>query len=242
MHRRPHRSAFLAAALLAAAARAAPSAELLDLAGRVHYGFYNAEPAAIEAALAALERLGDSPEVAYYRDLAALRRAQLGAVDRASRERLEACAERDVAAAGDKRARAEAWVLVAACAELAGDDGRRAEALVRARALDGDNPRIALVEAWALARAAGADPARRTEAERRFALAAEAFDAWTPALDDPDWGHAEALAALAAAALERGEARRARDLIERSLLLVPGYRAALDLRVALQAARGERAP
>lgn len=229
-----------AAALAGAAAHAAPSAELLDLAGRVHYGFYNAEPAAIEAALTALERLGDSPEVTYYRDFAALRRAQLGAADRASRARLEACAERDVSAAGDKRVAAEAWVLVAACAELARDDGRRAQALARARALDEDNPRIVLVEAWALERAAGNDAARRAEAERRLELAAEAFDAWTPSLHDPDWGHAEALTALAAAALERGEARRARDLIERSLLLVPGYRAALDLRVALRGARGDR--
>ena len=35
----------------------APSAELLDLAARVHYGYYQAEPRAIEAAMTALQRL-----------------------------------------------------------------------------------------------------------------------------------------------------------------------------------------
>ena len=65
----------------------------------------------------------------------------------------------------------------------------------------------------------------------------EAFDAWEPTLDDPDWGEAEALAALAAAALERGQTRVARDFIERALLLAPDYRAALDLRVTMQSAR-----
>ena len=69
----------------------------------------------------------------------------------------------------------------------------------------------------------------------------EAFEMWTPSLDDPDWGYAEALTALAAAALERGQARAARDSIERALLLAPDYRAALDLRIAMQSARsGER--
>jgi tetratricopeptide (TPR) repeat protein len=237
MHRPGRSIAVLAAAAFAAAVHAAPSAELLDLAGRVHYGFYHAEPAAIETALAGLERLAESREVTYYRDFAALRRAQLGGADRAGRERLKACASRDIALSGDKRVAAEGWVLVAACADVGGDDNRRTQALARARALDADNPRIALVEAWALRRAAGADAARRAEAERRLAQAADAFDAWTPSLDDPDWGHAEALTALAALALERGEARRARDLIERALLLAPGYRTALDLQTALQGAR-----
>jgi hypothetical protein len=46
------------------AAHAAPSQELLDLAARVHYGYYHGEPRAIDAAAEALDRLADSPEVA----------------------------------------------------------------------------------------------------------------------------------------------------------------------------------
>ena len=225
-----------ALAAAAAAAHAAPSAELLDLAARVHYGYYHADARTIEAALTALDRLGDSPEAFYYRDFAALRRAQLGNADRSALTRLGACAERDVPSGLDKRFAAEAWVLVAACAQLAGDDGRREQALSHARERDDDNPRIALVEAWALAGAAG-DDAERDAASAKLTAVVEAFDAWAPSLDDPDWGHAEALTAMAAAVLQRGQARTARDLIERALLLVPDYRAALDLRAELHGSR-----
>jgi tetratricopeptide (TPR) repeat protein len=218
------------------AAAAAPSAEVLDLAGRVHYGYYHAEPRTIAAAAEALERLGDSPEVLYYRDFAALRRAQLGNNDRAGAERLRACAQREPQPKLDKRSAAEAWVLAAACAQTAGDDGRRERALALARELDDDNPRIALVEAWAMAQAAGKDAEERDAVSAKLTAVVEAFDAWEPALDDPDWGEAEALTALATAALDRGQTRAARDFIERALLLAPDYRAALDLRVAMQSA------
>src|SRR5688572_25205764 len=143
---------------------AAPSAEVLDLAGRVHYGYYHAEPRTIDAALTALDRLGDSPEVVYYRDFAALRRAQLGGNDRAGAERLRACAQRDAQPGHDKRFAAEAWVLVAACAQVAGDRGRRERALALARDRDDDNPRIALVEAWAVIQDAGEDATKRAAA------------------------------------------------------------------------------
>jgi hypothetical protein len=230
----------LAGLIGACAANAAPSAEVLDLAARVHYGYYHAEPRAIDAALTALERLGDSPEVLYWRDFAALRRAQLGATDRGGAERLRECAHRDPESKLDKHFTAEAWVLAAACAQVAGDGGRREQALASARERDDDNPRIALVEAWALLEEAGTDAASRDAASTRLAAVVEAFDAWEPSLDDPDWGYAEALTALAAAALERGQTRIARDYIERALLLAPEYRAALDLRVAMQSARGDR--
>ena len=235
-------AAFASMAALGLAAAAAPSAEVLDLAARVHYGYYHAEPRTIDAAAEALERLGDAPDVLYWRDFAALRRAQLGANDRAGVERLRACAERDAPPKLDKRVAAEAWVLAAACAEVAGDEGRRDRALAIARERDDDNPRVALVEAWAMMRAASGDAAERAAVQAKLTAVVEAFDAWEPALDDPDWGEAEALTALAAEALEHGQARTARDFIERALLLAPDYRAALELRVAMQSSqRGGRA-
>ena len=233
-------AALLGLAAAPFAAHAAASAEVLDLAARVHYGYYQAEPRMIDAALTALDRLGDSPEVVYYRDFAALRRAQLGGADRAGTERLRACAQRDPQPGQDKRVAAEAWVLVAACAQIAGEAGRRERALALARERDDDNPRIALVEAWAMTQAAGTDTAKREAASTKLEAVVEAFEMWAPPLDDPDWGYAEALTALAARALERGQARTARDYIERALLLVPDYRAALDLRATLQGARGDR--
>jgi hypothetical protein len=235
MHKATATIAGLAAAAFAASA--APSAEVLDLAARVHYGYYHAEPRAVEAALTALERLGDSPEVLYWRDFASLRSAQLGASDRISVERLRECAQRDPQPKLDKHFTAEAWVLAAACAQVAGDDGRREQALALARDRDDDNPRIALVGAWAMIGEAGTDAASRDAVSKNLAAVVEAFEAWEPSLDDPDWGYAEALTALAAAALERGQARAARDYIERALLLAPDYRAALDLRVTMQSAR-----
>ena len=70
----------------------------------------------------------------------------------------------------------------------------------------------------------------------KLTAAVAAFAAWTPSIDDPDWGNAEALTALAANALERGQLRMARDLVEQALLLVPEYLEAVELRVALQSA------
>jgi hypothetical protein len=125
-------------------------------------------------------------------------------------------------------------VLAAACAQVAGDGARRDEALAFARERDDDNPRIKLVEAWG---AAEDDAARDEAAATRLMSVVAAFEAWEPSLDDPDWGYAEALTALAGTALERGQTRTARDYIERALLLAPDYRAALDLRVAMQSAR-----
>jgi len=231
----------LALASLPGALHAQASAELLDLAARVHYGYYQGDPRTIEAAETALDRLGDSPEVLYYRDFAALRRAQVGVNDRAAARRLGECAQRQMPPALKKPAAAEAAVLVAACALLSGDGRRLAQALALAREHDDDNPRLALVEAWALQRGQGSGPAQREAAAAKLAAAVEAFDAWTPSIDDPDWGHAEALTALGASALERGEVRAARDLFERALLLAPDYRVAVELRAAVQGRAGNRA-
>jgi tetratricopeptide (TPR) repeat protein len=224
-------------ALCAQLAIAATSAEITDLAGRVSYGFYYGDARAIEAAQSALERQGDSPEARYYRDFAALRRAQLGSFDRAASQGLEACADRDVDPKQKGVAAAEAWVLVAACAFVANDERRVVEALEFARANDEDNPRIALIEAWRVQREAGTAAAESPEVGAAFEAAVAAFDAWTPAIDDPDWGNAEALVALGQLALARGETREARDLMERALLLVPDYRLAVELRGKLQGNR-----
>src|SRR5262245_42583939 len=107
-------------------ARAEISAELLDLAGRVHYGYYQGDERAIDAAQAALDRLADSPDVLYYRDFAALRRAQLRGRTRGGDARLSDCARRTVDPKLEGRPAAEAWILVAACA-LTADDTRRFE-------------------------------------------------------------------------------------------------------------------
>ena len=227
-------------ACLALPARAQLSADVLDLAARVHYGYYQADERAIDAAQTALDRLEDSPEVIYYRDFAALRRAQLGSSTRGGEARLNDCARRAVDPKTEARAAAEAWILAAACALTAGDTRRFEHALARARERDDDHPRIALLEAWALERSAGEDRAANAQVEAKLTAAVAAFEAWSPSVDDPDWGEAEALAALGESAFARGDVRAARDLLERSLLLAPDYRRAVALRTAVQGARGEQ--
>jgi len=213
---------------------AALAPELADLAGRIDYGFYNEDARAIEAARTTLKRLGDSPDVNYYRDFAALRLAQLEPAERARTALVSDCAGRAVAPDAKGPAAAEAWILVAACAEVAHSGRRVEQALERARALDDDHPRIALVEAWTLQRELADDAALRDAVTEKWQEVVAGFDVWNGSPDAPQWGHAEALAALGEFALARGEARTARDLIERALLLAPDYRFAMELRGRIQ--------
>jgi tetratricopeptide (TPR) repeat protein len=116
------------------------------------------------------------------------------------------------------------------------------QALAHARELEPSNPRIALIDAWLVsARPALADASVRDEAVKKLEAAADAFAAWSPTPDVPDWGEAEALAALAELYLTRGELRDARDLLERALLVAPDYRFAVDLRAQLQGSRAAAA-
>ncbi len=203
--------------------------ELLDLRARIDYGFYNAEPRAIVAAVSALERLDESPELSYLHDYAALRLAQLDASGAREAKRLKACADR--APEGDDDDAAEAWILVAACGGVAGAPERRiAQALDRARALDKSNPRITLVEAWQARRLAAAERSSDPALRAKWQQAVSAFDARQTPAGTADWGQAEALTALAAVMLDSGEARAARDLIEQALWLAPDYRSAVELR------------
>jgi tetratricopeptide (TPR) repeat protein len=234
-----------------AAANVSP--ELSDLAGRIDYGFYVEDARAIEAAHSALGRMSDDdPNVRYYRALAAFRRAQLGAQQGEPADELVAdciasatpveSAERLPRAAAEARAKAaaEAWILVAACAGYAGRsdpakglarDRRGEQALAKARELDSGNPRIALLDAWLVSRRpALADSEARDAAVEKLEAAVEAFSVWSARPGAPEWGEAEALAALGEVYLARGEARGARDLIERALLLAPDYRFAVELR------------
>jgi tetratricopeptide (TPR) repeat protein len=210
---------------------AASSVEIADLAARIDYGFYNDDTQAIAAARAALERLGDSPVVRYYRDYAALRRAQLNPADRAfARE----CSEHDVPAGLVPAEAAEAWVLVAACAVVAQQSVRRVElALGRARDLDRRNPRLALVETWILRTGAAGDARVNDDLSAKLQQTLEAFGSWRAPPNSPDWGEAETLAALGETALARGETRTARDALERALLIAPDYRFAVELRARL---------
>lgn len=240
-----------------ATANAGASLELADLGGRIDYGFYVGDARAIADAMSALKRMSnDDAAVRYYRAFASFRLAQLGgehaasdAQDCARNATVQEPTEHLTRAAADARARAsvEAWLLVAACAGLTtraepakglAHDKRLVQALARARELEPSNPRIALLDAWLVSRRpALADAAVRDEAIAKLEAAVDAFSAWAPPPDAPNWGEAEALASLAEVHLARGELRDTRDLIERALLVAPGYRVALELRTQLQGSK-----
>lgn len=229
-----------AAGAAAGGGLASASPELLDLAARIQFGYYHGEAQTVVAADDGLARIGDSPGVAYLRDLAALRLVQLGVRDRDTLRRLETCARRTAAPTG--RPAAEDWALAAACAFEAGDERRTEQALAAARAIDADHPRVALVEAWRLQAGKG-DAVDSAAAHAKWGQVVGAFESFEPSLDDPGWGQAEALVALADSSWQRGETRAARDLVERALLLAPEYPAAVTLRAAILAQRSpSRAP
>jgi tetratricopeptide (TPR) repeat protein len=253
--------ALVACVALTPSARSGVAPDLGDLAGRIEYGFYVGDARAITDAAAALKRMSDSdPAVRYYRAFASFRLAQLGGERSASdaescvkNATLEEPTERLTRAAAEARARAsvESWLLVAVCSGLTGriepgkglaHDKRLQQALAHARELEPSNPRIALIDAWLVSfRPAVADASVRDEAVKKLEAAADAFAAWSPPADAPDWGEAEALAALAELHLSRGELRDARDLIERALLVAPDYRFAVELRAQLQGSRSAAA-
>jgi tetratricopeptide (TPR) repeat protein len=247
----------------AALAVADVSPELSDLAGRIDYGFYVDDARAIEAAQPALARMRDDDvAVRYYRAFAAFRRAQLSAQHGVPADNLVAdclasatpadSAERLPRAEAEAKAKiaAEAWILVAACAGFVGQtdlakglahDRRADQALAKARELDAGNPRIALLDAWLVSRRpALAPPAARDAAVEKLQAAIAAFDGWSPRADAPEWGEAEALVALGDAYLERGETRDARDVIERALLLAPGYGSAVELLAKITGGKSAR--
>jgi hypothetical protein len=256
------RALALAAVCAAPHARAELSPEVADLAGRIDYGYYAADPRAIEDALPAFERMdSEDLSVRYYRALAAFRLALLDVQNDSSgaRSASECVAQATVKeykdwvpraqAEAQAKASVESWILVAACSGLEAHrkaaaplelDRRGEQALERARALDAGNPRIALLDAWRVSlRPAVAESVVRAEAGAKLEAAIEAFAAWSPAADSPSWGEAEALASLAEVRLAEGEIRAGRDLIERALLLAPDYHFAVELRSQLRGARSE---
>ncbi len=235
--------ALVVSAVLPDSRASEPTAELLDLAGRIEYGYYTQETRAIDTARSRLDRLPGGGELTdYYGALGAYRAAQLRASGdgRGLGRLVSECMERGrAAAAADQKLAGEAWVLVAACAVL----GLRYEpgkartyqngledALAEALAADPENPRILVVAAWAISqRPAHEEPELRETVRDRLERALELFAMWKTPFGYPDWGEAEALAHLGEIHLELGDRRAARDYIEQSLLVAPDYRFALAL-------------
>lgn len=224
------------------------TAELADLSARVDYGFYSERPRVLSGARDELARMNaDDPAVEYWSAYAALRAAQLQLQKaQPAQPALDQCIEQAQQAAGASAWRAEAAILVAACSDLAAKrkpltrllhERRRDQALQRATGEAPDNPRLALVEAWAAGDVAEeAPPAVQSEVESKLEAALDAFATVRPPAE-PAWGEADVCVRLGALYLARGDTRRARDMIEEALLAAPDYAYALRLRTRLTSSR-----
>jgi hypothetical protein len=102
---------------------------------------------------------------------------------------------------------------------------RSGSQLKRALQLAPGNPRVLLLQA-----AADSGRGNCDKALQELQQAISGFEVEQRQVDRvPAWGAAEAYELMARIHLRRGEAVAARDALERSLLLAPGYRAARRL-------------
>jgi tetratricopeptide (TPR) repeat protein len=233
-----------------AAAEPEVSPELLDLAGRIEWGYYAREERVIEAARAGLGRLSANETLgAYYDGLAAYRLALLRAAGdgRGIGELLDACVARAEDSIGRDEVVAEAWILTAACAALGArheplkavlHQRRLEQSLQRARQIDMGNPRLLVVETWRLSQRPAHESAEiQAQAQGQLEAALDGFAQGSAQLGWPDWGEAEALAHLGEIRLRLGDARGARDYVERALLVAPDYDFALSLQKRVLSSR-----
>ena len=240
--------ASLLAGGLATPVVADPIAELDDAQARAQYAFYTADARALEDVAAVTERLEvpDSlaPLKAYNAAYARWKLAELydEAADRSNTRAARALATKAAQACLSHTKNTlltdakmvEIYVVDAACSTLA-RTSRAAEvrALVppcaRSRSfrtaleIAPDNPRVMLMADLCPLSAAP------TSVDRLRATLA-AFDAAPPSRPGyPDWGQAEALLVLGQYYLQQGDARAARDVIEKALVIAPDYRKAREL-------------
>ena len=131
---------------------------------------------------------------------------------------------------------AESLALQSACYFELADHKRLQGALLRSRASDRlgsamrlspRNPRAVYLSAIEGLSQSRPDSAQRLQALAQLQLAVQLFDAASAtASETVGWGHAEAYLALARELLARGDRAGARNLIEKSLLAAPEYKAA----------------
>jgi tetratricopeptide (TPR) repeat protein len=215
-----------------------------DIESRIQYGYFTEDARALNSLRQQLPGAAEDKLRAYYGALLAYRLTQVlvrpqdsgqpgqAVADSAKgqgRELLDRCvAALDPVLAADREF-AEGFALQAACLGLAADLDMWWRALVtgvrsgsqlrRAVQLAPGNPRVLLLQAASDSGRAGGDKAL---AELKRAIAAfEAERGESAHL--PAWGAPEAYVLEARIYLKRGDAVRARDSLERALLLAPDY-------------------
>ena len=221
---------------------AATPTELVDIASRIDYGFYAADPRTLEAAQGTLrQRSSKHAAETYYSAYAAYRLSQLPgqSTPRQFRKLIGECIRAARSVTTDPEWSIEAWILLAACSiegrkrdhsRALNHELRLTEALRAARTLDPTHPRVLLVDAWAQRGQYGAvdllDHGYQTQLEQVRAR----FESWGGTGIGFDWGRAEVLTELATMHAANEHRREARDLIEQALIEAPDYHVALSLK------------
>jgi hypothetical protein len=237
----------LLAAGLATPVLADAIAELDDAQARALYAFYTADARGLEDIVAVIEHLEvpDSltPLKEYNAAYGSWKLAELYAQaanqsdKRAARtlatKAAQACLSHTKNTLLTDAKLVEVYVVDAACTALARNPRAEARSLVplcarsksfrTALELAPNNPRVMLM----------ADLCPRDDAPtsiERLRATVAAFDAAPPSRPGyPDWGQAEALLLLGQHYLQLGDARAARDVIEKALVIAPDYRKAREL-------------
>ncbi|MEL7539118.1 MAG: hypothetical protein AAFZ58_05715 [Pseudomonadota bacterium] len=234
---------------LSKAEAAVAAAELADLAAQLQYAWYTEQS---DELIVLAEQLADEkprgdiePWLRYYSAYGYYRAAMLAGDDYFG-EYVERCEDLSRALLRQDPEFVEALILRGSCAALLSSrrpvsavlaPSRAVKSFAKAARLAPENPRLLLQQAVA----AIGRPALRDEFAPVNQLLESSLVEFARSIDvdplTPDWGEAEANAAIAQLAIKAGNKKRARDAIEQALQIVPDYYAAKALLNELRAAR-----
>ncbi|HEU4655354.1 MAG TPA: tetratricopeptide repeat protein [Steroidobacteraceae bacterium] len=218
--------------------------ELDDAASRLQYAFYTADLRGLQDVIVAIDALElDSPPGAKEYQLAygEWKLAQLYADPESQRtpvphagslagKAAEQCVKHARAAIQRDPRMADAHALDAICSGmpqgffrltgLSGANCEKSKSLKTAVELGPGNPRVQLISA--LCSASKSEKASSSVA--KWSAVVASFESVPPASPGtPDWGHVEALTLLGESYLQAGDRVKARDALEKALVLAPDY-------------------
>jgi tetratricopeptide (TPR) repeat protein len=221
-----------AAVLLMAHVALAAEASWLDVEGRIQYGFYTEDTRSLSDIAEQLSRTegAQEPLQYYYAGLANYRLAELLATrdKEHAREAIDRCVDRLDAALVAETNFAAAFALQSACLRTMAAlkpwkplaASKSAGQMEKAVKLAPRDPRVLLLEA--LNRDDGGKLDEQSLATLQKATAA--FESERKGVEPtPGWGAAEAYVYLGRGYLQRGDVLKARDALERALLIAPDF-------------------
>jgi tetratricopeptide (TPR) repeat protein len=224
--------AFAALLLVTARISLAADSSWLDVEGRIQYSFYTEDARSLADIADQLSHSEGSQEPLhdYYAGLANYRLAELLSTrdKERAREAIDRCVDHLDAALKSETNFAAAFALQSACLRtmaelkpwkpLAG--AKSTGQMEKAVKLAPRDPRVLLLEAM------NRDEGGKIDAESLATLqkATVAFESERQGVDrTPGWGAAEAYTYLGRGYLERGDVLKARDALERALLIAPDF-------------------